>query len=259
VLGLLESGSDGRAYLLKERVHDRRQLVAAIEAVASGQTVIDATIVDVLVAAKSRSERSLLFELTVRELEVLSAIAEGKSNAAISEELAMTKHAVEKHINAIFLSFDPGDAWRGRRGGSAMTALSTASSRCRRPHRLWSPRADVSAAISASRSSAPTTSSRSAATKTSASTNKRPCPSSSAHTSHSSARTASAAHSGQRRSDRRRRSRRHARRAVRKQAIPAANNIAAAAASGRDAAIATTSSMATIVIPRRPGGIIRCR
>ena len=106
VLELLDAGSDGRAYLLKEGVHDRRQLVAAIEAVANGQSVIDPKIVEVLVAAKARSERSPLAELTPRELEVLAAIAEGKSNAAISESLVLTKRAVEKHINAIFLKLN---------------------------------------------------------------------------------------------------------------------------------------------------------
>jgi DNA-binding NarL/FixJ family response regulator len=106
VLELLDAGSDGRAYLLKERVHDRRQLVAAIEAVANGQSVIDPKIVEVLVAARSRSARSPLAELTPRELEVLAAIAEGKSNTAISESLVLTKRAVEKHINAIFLKLN---------------------------------------------------------------------------------------------------------------------------------------------------------
>ena len=106
VLELLESGSEGRAYLLKERVHDRHQLVAAIEAVANGQSVIDSKIVEVLVAAKARGERSPLAELTPRELEVLAAIAEGKSNSAISEALVLTKRAVEKHINAIFLKLN---------------------------------------------------------------------------------------------------------------------------------------------------------
>ena len=108
VLALLESGSDGRAYLLKERVHDRAQLVAAIEAVAAGESVIDPKIVDLLVAAKARSERSPLSQLTPRELEVLAAIAEGKSNAAISDALVLTKRAVEKHINAIFFKLDLG-------------------------------------------------------------------------------------------------------------------------------------------------------
>jgi DNA-binding NarL/FixJ family response regulator len=106
VLSLLASGSDGRAYLLKERIHDRGQLVGAIEAVAGGRSVIDPKIVEVLVAAKARSERSLLSQLTSRELEVLAAIAEGKSNAAISEALVLTKRAVEKHINAIFLKLN---------------------------------------------------------------------------------------------------------------------------------------------------------
>jgi DNA-binding NarL/FixJ family response regulator len=106
VLALLESGSDGRAYLLKERIHDRAQLVGAIEAVAAGESVIDPKIVELLVAAKARSERSPLTELTPRELEVLAAIAEGKSNAAISAALVLTKRAVEKHINAIFLKLN---------------------------------------------------------------------------------------------------------------------------------------------------------
>jgi DNA-binding NarL/FixJ family response regulator len=101
VLALLDAGSDGRAYLLKERVHDRRELVAAIEAVANGQSVIDPKI-----AAKARSARSPLAQLTPRELEVLAAIAEGKSNAAISDALVLTKRAVEKHINAIFLKLN---------------------------------------------------------------------------------------------------------------------------------------------------------
>ena len=106
VLPLLDSGSDRRAYLLKERVHDRRQLVEAIAAVAAGDSVIDPKVVELLVAARTRSERSPLAELTPRELEVLSAIAEGRSNAAISESLVRTKRAGEKHINAIFLKLN---------------------------------------------------------------------------------------------------------------------------------------------------------
>jgi DNA-binding NarL/FixJ family response regulator len=103
VLSLLEAGSDRRGYLLKERVHDRRQLFSAIDGVARGGSVIDPQIIDVLVAAKSRGERSPLSQLTHREREVLAAIAEGKSNSAIAESLVLTKRAVEKHINAIFL------------------------------------------------------------------------------------------------------------------------------------------------------------
>jgi DNA-binding NarL/FixJ family response regulator len=106
VLSLLDSGSDGRAYLLKERLHDRREVVRAIEAVADGRSVIDPKVVEVLIEARAQSERQPLDELTSREMEVLAAIAEGKSNAAISEALFLTKRAVEKHINAIFLKLN---------------------------------------------------------------------------------------------------------------------------------------------------------
>ena len=59
-LALLEAGSDGRAYLLKERVHDRAQLLTALETVADGGSVVDSRIVDVLVSDKTRAERSSL-------------------------------------------------------------------------------------------------------------------------------------------------------------------------------------------------------
>jgi DNA-binding NarL/FixJ family response regulator len=103
VLRLLEAGSDRRGYLLKERVHDRGQLVSAIDTVAHGGSLIDPKIVEVLVAAKARAEHSPLSELTEREREVLAEIAKGKSNAAIAESLVLTKRAVEKHINSIFM------------------------------------------------------------------------------------------------------------------------------------------------------------
>jgi DNA-binding NarL/FixJ family response regulator len=102
-LALLDGGSDGRAYLLKERIQHRGQLVAAIEAVASGGSVIDAKVVETLVAARQRAEQSPLGELTPRELEILTFVAQGHSNQAIADELVLTKRAVEKHINAIFL------------------------------------------------------------------------------------------------------------------------------------------------------------
>jgi len=105
-IALMESGSSGRAYLLKERVHHRAQLLSAIESVAAGGSVMDPKIVEPLVAARSRSERSPLSELTPREREVLAQIAQGKSNGAIAEELVLTKRAVEKHINSIFLKLN---------------------------------------------------------------------------------------------------------------------------------------------------------
>ena len=105
-IALLEDGSDGRAYLLKERVNHRGQLGAAIEAVAQGGSVMDAKVVETLIAARRRVEHSPLGELTPREMEILSFIARGHSNQAIADELVLTKRAVEKHINAIFSKLD---------------------------------------------------------------------------------------------------------------------------------------------------------
>jgi DNA-binding NarL/FixJ family response regulator len=109
-LALLERGSDRRAYLLKERVHNRAELTAAIQAVATGGSLIDPKIVEGLVNARAHAARSPLSELTSREREVLSEIAQGKSNTAIADSLFLTKRAVEKHINAIFLKLGLADA-----------------------------------------------------------------------------------------------------------------------------------------------------
>lgn len=99
-LTLFEKGSEGRAYLLKERVADVDQLVAAIREVARGGSVVDPKVVDALVSARTR--QSEVSRLTPREKEVLSEIAQGKNNAAIAETLVLTERAVEKHINSIF-------------------------------------------------------------------------------------------------------------------------------------------------------------
>ena len=105
-LMLLESGSDRCAYVLKDRLHDREQLVQAIRAVANGESVIDPKVVELLVRARTRSSPSPLEELTRREREILTEIATGKSNAAIAETLVLSKRAVEKHINSIFWKLD---------------------------------------------------------------------------------------------------------------------------------------------------------
>ena len=103
VLALLDAGSDGRGYLLKERINSRGTLVSAIDSVARGGSVIDPKIVEVLVEERTRARRSPIAQLTDREREVLAEIATGKSNSAIAESLVLTKRAVEKHINAIFM------------------------------------------------------------------------------------------------------------------------------------------------------------
>ncbi len=106
VLAFLDSGSARRAYLLKERVTDPYQLMAAIEAVVAGGSVIDPKVVEVLVRARSAGARSPLSVLTRREHDVLAELAQGKSNAAIAQSLVLTKRAVEKHINAIFTKLE---------------------------------------------------------------------------------------------------------------------------------------------------------
>jgi DNA-binding NarL/FixJ family response regulator len=101
-LALLRSGSEGRAYLLKERLHDERDLILAIEAVHGGGSVIDPQVIDALMRVQERKRTSVLDELTAREREVLAHLAQGRSNGAIAEALVLTKRAVEKHVNAIF-------------------------------------------------------------------------------------------------------------------------------------------------------------
>src|SRR5262249_15393772 len=101
-LALLEHGTGRRAYLLKERIRSRTDVIGAIEAVAEGGSVIDPSIVEVLIEAQSRATNSRLAALTPRERELLAEIAAGKSNAAIAESLFLTKRAVEKHVNSIF-------------------------------------------------------------------------------------------------------------------------------------------------------------
>jgi len=103
VLALLESGSERRAYLLKERVSDVTQLVAAITAVAEGGSVMDPKVVEALVAESARTEESPLSQLTPREHDVLREMAGGKNNAAIADSLVLTERSVEKVIHSIFL------------------------------------------------------------------------------------------------------------------------------------------------------------
>jgi len=110
VLGLLEDGSARRAYLLKERVHHGGQLVSAVRAVQEGGSFVDPKLVEILVEGRSRAEHSPLRELTPRELETLAEIAQGKSNEAIAQSLFLTKRAVEKHINSIFMKLGLADA-----------------------------------------------------------------------------------------------------------------------------------------------------
>jgi len=106
VLALFEAGSRGRAYLVKDRVHDGADLAHAIETVHAGGSVVDPQVIDAMMDAQDHKRSSILDGLTPREHEVLAEIAQGKSNAAIATSLVLTKRAVEKHVNAIFSKLD---------------------------------------------------------------------------------------------------------------------------------------------------------
>jgi DNA-binding NarL/FixJ family response regulator len=107
VIALFESGSEGRAYLVKERVKDVAELSRALRAVAERGSAVDPLVVEQLVTRERAHAQ--LEQLTPRELETLALIAEGRSNAAIAEKLVLTKRAVERHINGIFMKLDLGE------------------------------------------------------------------------------------------------------------------------------------------------------
>ena len=106
---LFEHGSARRAYLLKERIGHRRDLMDAINEVAKGGSRVDPAVVEMLVAERTRSDHSPLTQLTAREREVLAQVAQGKSNGAIAASLYLTKRGIEKHINSIFAKLNLSD------------------------------------------------------------------------------------------------------------------------------------------------------
>jgi DNA-binding NarL/FixJ family response regulator len=101
---LLEQHPERVGYLLKDRVFDAAILVDALRRLADGETIIDPTIVSRLVGRQRRADP--LDELTPREREVLSLVAEGLSNRAIAERLFVTERTVEAHVKQIFLKLD---------------------------------------------------------------------------------------------------------------------------------------------------------
>jgi DNA-binding NarL/FixJ family response regulator len=103
---LLAGGNGGVGYLLKERVGDIPAFLDALRRVAGGGTALDREVVAELVQARGSGDGGPLEVLTPRELEVLSLMAEGRTNAAIAESLVVTPGAVEKHISNIFSKLD---------------------------------------------------------------------------------------------------------------------------------------------------------
>jgi DNA-binding NarL/FixJ family response regulator len=101
VLALLDSGTNRRAYLLKETISDAAQLAGAVRSVAAGGSAIDPKVVERLAAARF-DRGSLIDWLTPRERSVLEAMAAGMSNSGIADQLGIGVRSVEKHVNAIF-------------------------------------------------------------------------------------------------------------------------------------------------------------
>jgi DNA-binding NarL/FixJ family response regulator len=101
---LLADDAAGVGYLLKDRVADVSDFVEALVRVASGGTALDPEVVTQLLGASRRTNS--ISVLSGREKEVLSLMAEGRSNAAIAKELIVSEGAVEKHVANIFTKFD---------------------------------------------------------------------------------------------------------------------------------------------------------
>ena len=97
---LLAQGADGVGYLLKDRVGDVSELLAALRSVVAGRSVIDPTVVSRLVGRRRQADP--METLTAREHEVLEQMAEGRSNRAIGERLFLSPKTVETHVSAIF-------------------------------------------------------------------------------------------------------------------------------------------------------------
>jgi DNA-binding NarL/FixJ family response regulator len=102
---LLGDGTEGRAYLLKERVSEPGQLCDAVRSVAAGGSVVDPKVVEALVG-RQVNKGTPLDRLTPREREVLEQVAQGRNNAAVAAALFLTERAVEKRINTVFAKLD---------------------------------------------------------------------------------------------------------------------------------------------------------
>ena len=123
-LELFKNGTDGLGYLLKERIGDLDELLAAIQAVADGGSTIDPRIVEALVQVRADAANSPLRHLTARELDVLSEMAQGKNNAGVAAALHLSESAVEKHVSSIFLKLGVvEDSQVSRRVAAVLTYL----------------------------------------------------------------------------------------------------------------------------------------
>jgi len=120
---LLETGTEGIGYMLKDRVSDLAALADGVRRVAAGESVLDPSVVEQLVG-RPRRGRDPLEELTEREREVLGLMAEGRSNRGIAEALVITEHTVEKHVTSLMAKLRiPASADDHRRVLAVLTLL----------------------------------------------------------------------------------------------------------------------------------------
>ena len=120
MLELVGEDASGVGYLLKDSVRDVADFVDAVERVAAGATAFDPAVVNSLVAGR---RRSVLDDLTAREREVLSLLAQGRSNRAIAKQLYLSPRAIERHVQAIFHKLELPDTEDDNRRVLAVLAL----------------------------------------------------------------------------------------------------------------------------------------
>lgn len=122
-LELFKNGTAGLAYLLKERLLDVDELHRAIREVAAGRSVVDPQVVELLILRNRQESPRALSALTTRELQVLSLMAEGRTNGAIASELHLSLGGVEKHATAIFSKLGVGEEPQVHRRVAAVLAF----------------------------------------------------------------------------------------------------------------------------------------
>jgi DNA-binding NarL/FixJ family response regulator len=120
---LFRNGTAGLAYLLKDRVGDLYQLLAALREVCAGGSVVDPQVVDALVTRRARLRESPLTRLTARELDVLREMAQGHGNARIGARLSLSESSVEKYVNSIFAKLGLSEQQVHRRVVAVLTYL----------------------------------------------------------------------------------------------------------------------------------------
>lgn len=121
-MALLAEGTAGVAYLLKERVGDPDQLIAAVRTVASGGSAVDAEVIASMLQGNDSTASGPLATLTAKERDVLQLMAEGRTNAGIAEALFISESSVEKHSRSIFAKLGLSEESRVHRRVAAVLA-----------------------------------------------------------------------------------------------------------------------------------------